>query len=59
MALMKKKRHAHLVLKWKPYGKKPLGRSIYGWEDVDWIELAQHSDKRQAVMNITTSLELP
>jgi len=35
VALMKEKRNAHLILMWKCDGKKGLGRSIYGWEDVD------------------------
>jgi len=35
VALMKEKRNARLVLVWKRDGKKGLGRSLYGWKDVD------------------------
>jgi len=29
-----------------------------GWEDVDWMHLAEDRDKRQALMNTITSLRI-
>ena len=31
---MRERRNTHMVLMWKPDGNKPLGRSIYGWENI-------------------------
>jgi hypothetical protein len=54
------KRNEYRILVGKPEGKKPLGRprrrwvdiiKIYvseiGWDDVDWIDLAQDRDQRR------------
>jgi hypothetical protein len=30
-----------------------------GWKDVDWIDLAQHSDRRQTVVNAVMNLLVP
>jgi hypothetical protein len=57
-------RDAYKILVGKPEKKRPRGRPIFkrenniimdfqeeGWEDVDWIHLAQDSDQWWAVMN--------
>jgi hypothetical protein len=58
VALMKERRGAYRVLVGKPDGKRPperprlrcednteMERKEIGWEDVDWIDLAQDKDK--------------
>jgi hypothetical protein len=55
------KRNAYRLLVGKPEGRRPLGRprrrwvdnirmdhGEVGWGDVDWIDLAQDRDRRQA-----------
>jgi hypothetical protein len=56
----------------KPEGKRPLGnprrkwvdniemdiREI-GWDDVDWIDMAQDRDQWRAVVNMVLNLRLP
>jgi hypothetical protein len=55
---MGEKRNAYRLLVGKPEGKRPLGRPRHrcehnikmdlleiGWDDVDWIGLAQDRDK--------------
>jgi hypothetical protein len=65
-------RNAYINLAGKPEGKTPLGgprrmwednitmnhRKI-GWEDVDWINLAQDSDQWRAVVNMVMNLWVP
>jgi hypothetical protein len=61
---MGERRCVYRVLVRKPEGKRPLGRPRRRWEDdikmdlkevgrggVDWIELAQDSDRRRALVN--------
>jgi hypothetical protein len=56
----------------KPKGKRPLGRPRHkwednirmglreiGWEDVDWIQLAQDRDQQQDLVNTVTNLQVP
>jgi len=54
-----------------PEGKRPLGPSHrcednvtmdlteLGWEDVDWIHLAQGMDKWRALVDTVTHLRIP
>ena len=57
------------VLVGKPEGKRPLGRRRRGWEDdiemelqevgcggMDWIELAQDTDRSRARVNAVMNL---
>jgi hypothetical protein len=56
----------------KPEGKRPLGTprhrwvdnikmdlSEIGWDDVDWIGLAQDKDKWRALVNAAMNLRVP
>ena len=36
-----------------------LGLQEIGWEGVDWIDLAQDEDRRQAVVNAVMNLRVP
>jgi hypothetical protein len=69
---MGEKRNAYRLLVGKPEGKRPLGRprsrwvddiKIYlleiGWGGVDWIGLAQDSDKWRALVNVVMNLQVP
>jgi hypothetical protein len=55
----------------KPKGKKPLGRPRLrwvdnikmdlreiGWDDVDWIDMAQDRDKWRALVNTVLNLRI-
>jgi hypothetical protein len=59
------------ILVTKPESKRPLGRSRsrcegdirmnlreIGWEDVDWIHVAQDRDQWRAVVNIVMHLRV-
>ena len=59
------------VLVGKPEGKRPLGRPGFRWEDyikmdvqemgcggMDWIDLAQDTDRWRALMNAVMNLRV-
>jgi hypothetical protein len=61
---MGENRHVYRLLVGKPEGRRPLGRPRYrcldnirldlvevGWDDVDWIGLAQDRDRWRALVN--------
>jgi hypothetical protein len=64
-------RHAHKILVGKPEGKRSLTSPRHrwedirmdlrevGWEDVDWIHLAQKRDQCQAIVNMLLELRFP
>jgi hypothetical protein len=69
---MGEKRNACRLLVGKPEGKRPLGRPRrkwvdnirmdpleLGWDDVDWIGLAQDSDRWRALVNSVLNLRVP
>jgi hypothetical protein len=62
---MRDERNAYKVLMGKSEGKRPLGRPRPRWDDgirmdlreiVDWIQLAQDSDRWRALVNMVTNL---
>jgi hypothetical protein len=66
------KRNVYRILVGKPEGKIPLGRprrrlvdSIkmdlreIGWDDMDWIDLAQDRDQWRALVNTVMNLRVP
>jgi hypothetical protein len=72
VASMKKKRNAYRILVGKPEGSRPLGRprrrwvdnikidlSEIGWDDVDWVNLAQDRYQRRALVNTVMNLRVP
>jgi hypothetical protein len=63
---------AHRILVGKPEGKRPLGRPRrrlvdyikmdlreIGWDDMDWIDLAQNRDQWRALVNTVMNLRVP
>ena len=69
---MRESRGIYRVLVGKPEGKRPLGRPRHRWEDnnkmglqevgcggTDWIELAQDSNRWQALVNAVMKLRVP
>jgi hypothetical protein len=69
---MGERRGIYRVLVGKPDGKRPLGGPRHRWEDnikmdlqemvrrgMDWIKLAQDSDRWQALMTAVTNLRVP
>jgi len=69
---MGERRCMYRVLVGKPEGKRPLGRPRHRWEDnikmdiqkvgsvgLDWIELDQDRERRQALVNVVMNLRVP
>jgi hypothetical protein len=72
VAQMGKKRNAYRLLVGKPEEKMRLGRQRHrwvdnirmdlvevGWDDVDWIDLAQDRNRWRALVNSVFSLWVP
>ena len=72
VARMGEEREAYRVLVGKPEGKRPLGRPRRRWVDnigmvlqevgggyVDWIGLAQDSDRWRTLVSAVTNLRVP
>jgi hypothetical protein len=69
---MGEKRNAYRLLVGKPEGKRPLGRprrrrvdnirmdlGEVGWDDEDWIGLAQDRNRWRALVNSVLNLWVP
>jgi hypothetical protein len=67
---MREMRNAYIVFVRKPEGKRQVGRHSdrcndnkmdlkVGWEDVDWIHLAQDMDEWWAPVNTVMNLLIP
>jgi hypothetical protein len=72
VARMGKKRNTYRLLVGKPMGKRPLGRprrrwvdnirmdlGEVGWDDVEWIGLAQDRNRWRALLNSVLNLRVP
>jgi hypothetical protein len=66
------RRGMYRILVGKPEGKRPLGRPKRRWEDnikaglqevgcggMDWIEVDQDRERRQAHVNVVMNLRVP
>jgi hypothetical protein len=69
---MRENKNSYSILVGKPEGNRPLGRPgrrwennikldlrEIGWDDMDWIDLAQNTDKRRALLNTVMNLRVP
>jgi hypothetical protein len=72
VARIGEKRNAYRLLVGKAEGKRPLGRPRrrwvdnirmdlggVGWDDVDWIGLAQDRNRWRALVNSVLNLQVP
>jgi hypothetical protein len=72
VARMEEMRNAYRILVGKPEGKRLLGRPWrrwkynirkdlreIGWEDVDWMHVAQDRNQWQVLMNTVMNLRVP
>jgi predicted membrane protein len=70
--MMGEKRNTYILLVGKPEGKRPLRRQRrrwvdnirmdlgeVGWDDVDWIGLAQDRNRWRALVNSVLNLRVP
>jgi hypothetical protein len=69
---MGEKRNAYRILVGKQERNRPLGRPRrtwvdnikmdlreIGWDEVDWIDMAQDRDQRRALVNTVLNLRVP
>jgi hypothetical protein len=69
---MGEKRNAYRILVGKPEGNRPLGRPRHrwvnnikmdpreiGWDEMDWIDMAQDRDQWRALVNTVMNLWVP
>ena len=72
IARMGDRRGAHTVLVGKPKGRRPLRRPMPRWEDniqmnlqevgwggMDWIDMAQDTNRRRVLVNDVMNLQVP
>jgi hypothetical protein len=72
LARIGEKRTAYRILVGKPDGKRPLGRPRrrcvhnikmdlrdIGWDDMDWIHVAQHRDQWRVLVSTVLNLQVP
>jgi hypothetical protein len=69
---MRENRNAYRILVGMPEGKRPLGRPRrrwvnnikinlreIGWDDMDWIDLAQNRDQWRSLVDTVMNLQVP
>jgi hypothetical protein len=72
VARLGEKWNAYIILVRNLKGKRPLGKprlrwvdnikmnlTEIGWDDMDWLDLAQDRDQRRAHMNMVMNLGVP